>query len=118
MMRREKLMDTKDLPEGTGKVVTVSGTEVAVFRVEGRFFAIDNKCLHRGGPLGEGELRDRTIVCPWHGWKYDVTTGSLETIPTLKVGTYNIVVEGPEIFIEIPRLEQSRLGGGATEQRH
>jgi nitrite reductase/ring-hydroxylating ferredoxin subunit len=117
MMHRAKLMDATDLAEGSGKVVSVLGIDVAIFRVDGRFFAIDNKCLHRGGPLGEGELRGRTVVCPWHGWKYDVATGSLEVIPTLKVSMYKVVVEGPEVFIEIPLVKQVEVEGETIEQR-
>jgi nitrite reductase/ring-hydroxylating ferredoxin subunit len=116
-MHRTKLMDVTDLADGSGKVVSVSGIDVAVFRVDGKFFAIDNKCLHRGGPLGEGELRGQTVVCPWHGWKYDVATGSLEIIPTLKVSMYKVVVEGPEVFIEIPLPKQVELERETIEQR-
>jgi len=105
-MTKAKLMDTNDLTDGEGRVVSVAGIHVAVFRVDGRFFAIDNKCLHRGGPLGEGELRGRTVVCPWHGWKYDVATGSFEPIPTLKVGTYRVEIVGDEVFVEIPQVSQ------------
>jgi nitrite reductase/ring-hydroxylating ferredoxin subunit len=117
MAHKAKLMDARDLGDGSGKIVSISGMDIAVFRVDGRFFAIDNKCLHRGGPLGDGELRGKTIVCPWHGWKYDVSTGSLDIIPTLRVNTYNVVVEGPEVFIEIPRLGQTKPEGEAAEGR-
>jgi nitrite reductase/ring-hydroxylating ferredoxin subunit len=102
MSKRTKLMDIGDLADGSGTVVSVGGVEVAVFRLGGSFHATENKCLHRGGPLGEGELRGKTVVCPWHGWRYDVTTGSLEVIPTLKVATYKTEVQGDEVYIEMP----------------
>jgi nitrite reductase/ring-hydroxylating ferredoxin subunit len=49
--------------------------EVAVFNVGGEFYAIDNSCPHRGGPLGEGELEDCIVTCPWHEFRFDVRTG-------------------------------------------
>ncbi len=99
-----RLIGVDDLADNSGRVVSLRGLTVAAFKVDGRFFAIENKCLHRGGPLGEGQLTDRTVVCPWHGWRYDVETGELELIPTLKVGTYKVEVRGDEVFIEIPEL--------------
>ncbi len=96
-----RLVGANDLADGSGSVVSLAGFEVAVFKINGKFFAIENKCLHRGGPLGEGQLRGQTIVCPWHGWRYDVTSGALELIPTLKVGTYNVEVRGDGVFIEM-----------------
>ena len=95
-------MDANELSDGSGRVVSVGGIVVAVFRIDGKFFALDNRCLHRGGPLGEGEIKDHTVVCPWHGWRYDVATGSFELIPTLKVGTYTVETKGDEVFIELP----------------
>src|SRR5580658_8696402 len=63
-----------DIPAGTIREFQVNGTTVAIANVEGKLFAINNTCLHRGGPLGEGELAGKVVTCPWHGWQYDVTT--------------------------------------------
>lgn len=60
-----------DIGEGTGKSVEVGGKEIALFNSGGNFYAIDNVCLHRGGPLGEGELEGTIVTCPWHGRQYD-----------------------------------------------
>ncbi|MDE1852876.1 MAG: Rieske (2Fe-2S) protein [Thaumarchaeota archaeon] len=97
-----KLIGADELTEGSGKAVPVGNLVVAVFKVDGKFFALENRCLHRQGPLGEGELEGRTVVCPWHGWRYDVASGSLELMPTLKVGKYAIEVRGDDVFIGIP----------------
>src|SRR2546427_7356751 len=48
----------------------------SLFNVDGTYYAINNSCAHRGGPLGEGELDGRVVTCPWHAWRWDVTTGA------------------------------------------
>ena len=95
-------MGVNDLKEGSGTAVSLEDFNVAVFRIDGKFYAMDNECLHRGGPLGEGQLKGHTVVCPWHGWKYDVATGALELIRTLRVGTYSLEIRGDEVYIGIP----------------
>jgi nitrite reductase (NADH) small subunit len=97
-----RLVDVKELADGSGKSVSVGGFSIAVFKINGNFYAMKNECLHRGGPLGEGQLKGQTVVCPWHGWRYDVPTGSLELIPTLGVETFKVEVRGESVFAEIP----------------
>ena len=88
-----------DVEEGKGKVVEVNGKTLALFKKDGKFYAIENTCLHRGGPLGEGELNDKVVTCPWHGWQYNVTTGDSDT--GAHVDTYKVTVEGEDIFVEV-----------------
>jgi len=97
-----KAADAGEVAPGTGKCVTVNGKEIALFNVGGVFHAIDNTCLHRGGPLGEGELDGTTVTCPWHGWQYNVTTGACLTKSDLQVGCYQVKVEGGDIKIALP----------------
>ncbi|MFQ5520752.1 MAG: Rieske (2Fe-2S) protein, partial [Candidatus Methylomirabilia bacterium] len=68
---------------------------------EGTYYAIDNTCLHRGGPLGEGELEGNIVTCPWHGWRYDTTTGANVNNPAVKVGAFPVKVEGTAVFVEV-----------------
>jgi len=96
-----KVLSTSDLAEGQGKVVQAGGKAIAVFNVGGTVYAIDNTCLHRGGPLGEGELEGSVVTCPWHMWEYDVRTGEKVGAPTVKVVTYPVQVEGPDIKVAI-----------------
>ena len=63
-----------EIPAGTIREFQVDGKTLAISNIEGKFFAISNTCLHRGGPLGEGELKGKIVTCPWHGWQYDATT--------------------------------------------
>jgi len=90
-----------EIPPGSGKTLTVEGKSVALFNVDGKFYCTDNTCVHRGGPLGEGSLEGATVTCPWHGWRYDVTTGQSETNPAAKIATYEVKVEGEELLVGI-----------------
>lgn len=101
MARFVKVCQTADIKPGTGKSVELDGKVVALFNVDGKFYAIDDTCRHRGGPLGEGELEGKTVICPWHGWRYDVTTGANELVPEQPTQTYETNVEGDEVFVAL-----------------
>lgn len=88
-----------DLKPGEGKVVIVAGRPLALFNVNGTFHAVDNTCLHRGGPIGEGFLDDAVVTCPWHGWQYLVKTGENLGNPMARLKTYTVIVEGEEIKV-------------------
>ncbi len=96
-----KAAKKQDIEEGRGIVADVNGTPVAIFNLGGSFYAIHNTCLHRGGPLGEGECEGTVVTCPWHGWQYDVTTGCAPDNPNVKVAKFNVKLEGDEVFVEI-----------------
>ena len=95
-----KVANRNDIPAGTGRTVDINGKPVAVYNVEGNFYAISDTCLHRGGPLGEGELDGKVVTCPWHGWRYDVTTGVNDMNPSINVEKYQVKVEGDDILVE------------------
>ena len=95
-----KVADVKDIAEGSGKVVEANGKPIALFKVDGNIHAIDNTCLHRGGPLGEGSLDANAVTCPLHGWRFDVTNGQCLTIPTMKVQSYAVKVEGNDVLVD------------------
>ncbi len=88
--------------EGTGKTVEVDGTLIALFKSDGRFYAMDNACLHLGAPLGDGEVYGTHVVCPLHGWEYDFTTGCNVDDPSMKLHCYEVRVAGKDILIEVP----------------
>ena len=94
-----RVTGTTDVKSGQGIVVEVNGKTLAVFNVDGAFHAIDNTCIHRGGPLGEGELEGSVVTCPWHGWQYDVTTGTCVANPAAKVERYEVKVEGTDVKV-------------------
>ncbi len=97
----EKVARVEEIPAGQGKVVEIAGRKIALFNVGGKFHAVDNTCLHRGGPLGEGHVKDNVVSCPWHLWGYDVTTGLCTANPELKLETFPVKVEGEEILVGI-----------------
>ncbi|MBI4163991.1 MAG: Rieske 2Fe-2S domain-containing protein [Candidatus Aenigmarchaeota archaeon] len=90
-----------DVKPGNSKVVSAAGKELALFNVDGTFFVTENACLHRGGPLGEGELDDGIVTCPWHGWKFNVKTGVSPVNPAAKVQTHKVKVEGDKVLVEV-----------------
>jgi nitrite reductase (NADH) small subunit len=90
-----------DVPAGAVHEFQVAGKPLALANVAGKLFAINNTCLHRGGPLGQGSLQGSIVTCPWHGWEYDVTTGKLLQNPSMGVACYPTEVRGEEIFVDI-----------------
>ena len=100
MAKFVKVLQASEIEEGKGKVVRVEGRTLAMFKIGDEIFAMDNYCLHRGGPLGEGSLKDHGVTCPWHGWSYDVRTGAFNVITALKVKTYPVRQEGDSVFVE------------------
>jgi len=88
---------TSEVEPGAAKVVQANGREVAIFNVDGEFYAIDNVCIHKGGPLGEGMIEGEVVTCPWHSWRFNVKTGACLANPMAKVKTYPIKVEDGEI---------------------
>ena len=91
-----------DAGPGRAIAVEVTGQRIAVFNVDGTYYAIGDTCTHRGGPLSEGEIQGTTVTCPWHGAQYDLQTGNVLSPPAPQgVKNYKVVVEDDDIKIEI-----------------
>jgi 3-phenylpropionate/trans-cinnamate dioxygenase ferredoxin subunit len=91
-----------DLPEGGKLLVEIDGQMVALFRVEGRFYALDDVCTHDGGPLAEGELCGFAIACPRHGAKFDIRDGRALTMPATKpTAAHEVRVEGDRVLVRL-----------------
>ncbi|MGA7634721.1 MAG: Rieske (2Fe-2S) protein [Terriglobales bacterium] len=73
---------------------------ICVANVNGEISAMENICLHRGGPLGQGVIEDGKVICPWHGWAWDPKTGESGT-PGAKLTVYSVKIEGGDVLIEI-----------------
>jgi nitrite reductase (NADH) small subunit len=95
-----KVAQRGDIPDGSGKTVELGDRKVALFNSGGKFYAIDNTCRHRGGPLGEGDVYGTTVTCPWHGWEYDFTTGCNVDDSSVKVACFAVRVDGDDILVE------------------
>lgn len=96
-----KAAKASELKPGDARVVEVNGKSYALFNVEGKFYCMDNTCLHRGGPLGEGFLDGTIVTCPWHGWQYDVTNGQCKTNPAVTMARFEVKVEGDDLLISV-----------------
>jgi nitrite reductase/ring-hydroxylating ferredoxin subunit len=97
-----KVATMAELPSGEAKLVEVNQKRIALFNVNGRYYAIDDVCPHRGAPLSEGELEGEAVVCPWHGAIFDLVTGEVKRYPAaVGIATYEIRLEGGEIAVAV-----------------
>lgn len=90
-----------DLQPGACGEFVAGGRIVALYNVEGRYYALDGICPHQGGPLGKGSLCGAIVTCPWHGFQFDVTSGQHQTSKSLTLPTFPVKVEKGEILVEI-----------------
>lgn len=90
----------EEIPPGTIREFQVDGKPMALANVGGSYYAIDNTCLHRGGPLGQGVLEGGVVTCPWHGWQFDVTSGKIPANPAVGVSCYKVEVRGDDVWVE------------------
>jgi nitrite reductase/ring-hydroxylating ferredoxin subunit len=74
---------------------------ICVANVSGTVTAMENVCLHRGGPLGQGEIENGKVVCPWHGWQWDPKTGAAGHNPGAKLAVYPLKIEDDNVMIEV-----------------
>jgi nitrite reductase (NADH) small subunit/3-phenylpropionate/trans-cinnamate dioxygenase ferredoxin subunit len=101
MPQLTKVASKSDIPPGTAKVVEIGGKAVALFNCDGQFYAIENACKHRGGPLAEGSVSGTSVTCPWHGWEYDVTSGACQMDPSISVQTFPVAVQGDDLLVSV-----------------
>lgn len=99
-----KLAALAEMPaDGEAKEFSVGNRVLCVANVNGILSAMDNACLHVGGPLGQGVVEKGKVVCPWHGWQYSVETGALAHSPGLCVAVYPLRVEQEEVWVGIEK---------------
>jgi nitrite reductase (NADH) small subunit len=90
-----------DLPEGKGRAFQAGRTTVAIFRVKGNVFAINNRCIHKGASMCEGDLTDggKVLRCPWHNWAFDLASGEHCFDSNEKLRTYEVKVEDGDVIL-------------------
>jgi len=97
-----KLANKSELPPtDEAKEFPCGAKTICVANVNGDYSAMDNVCLHRGGPLGQGMIELGKVVCPWHGWVWDPKTGAADQNPGVKVAVYPLKIENGDVLIEI-----------------
>ena len=102
MARFVKVAATDELEDQQAKLVEVEGQKIALFRVDGAFYALSDTCTHRGGPLSEGTVEGAEVTCPWHGAKFDIRTGAVLGPPAPQgVKSYPARVTGADVEIEV-----------------
>lgn len=113
----EPVCRAADVPPGTRKIVRYRGSDVGIFNVGGRYFAVRNYCPHQGAPVCLGRVGGTmaesrpheyiymdgpVLVCPWHQWEFDLATGACLTDARARVKIYDVVVEGDKIIVQNP----------------
>lgn len=101
MAEYTKVCTLGEVSPGMAKKIEANGKTLALFNVDGKVYAIENTCAHQGGPLCEGTLEGKIVTCPWHAWKYDVTTGFSTMDESINVVSYNTKIEGEDIWVEV-----------------
>ena len=97
-----KVAKTNEIEPGQAQLVDVKGKRIALFNVDGKFFALDNTCTHRGGPLAEGEVLGHEVTCPHHGARFDIRTGEVVGPPAQQaVASYGVRVTGTDVEVEL-----------------
>lgn len=102
MTDRVKVASKDEVPAGQGLQVSVNGEKVAIFNVEGEYFAIADRCTHAGASLAQGPLDGTGVLCPWHLAKFDLRSGHALTPPAVEpVACYDVHVDGDEIHVAV-----------------
>jgi nitrite reductase (NADH) small subunit/3-phenylpropionate/trans-cinnamate dioxygenase ferredoxin subunit len=91
----------QDVAEGEGKAIPVGKKIVALFRLAGEFYAIDDVCPHMGASLSSGYVEEGIVTCPWHAWRFRIKDGTWADNPRIKIGCYPVRVEGDEVQVQI-----------------
>jgi nitrite reductase (NADH) small subunit len=110
-----RVCGVEDVPLGEGRAVVVSGRRLAVFRAEDGWFALDATCPHRGGPLADGIVASRTVICPLHERRFDLATGEERPSGGYCVAVHRIEVRGEDVYLDAPGA--SKRAPGVEERR-
>jgi nitrite reductase (NADH) small subunit len=97
-----KMATLDELAPGQSKEVEHDGRIYALFNISGEISAVDGICPHQGGPLAEGPVSGTCVTCPWHGWQFDVKTGSTPINTRLKLPVFDVRIEGRDVFVSVP----------------
>jgi len=100
--QRVTVAKVSGIPEGGSVVVTVREKDIAIFRINGAFHAVDDMCPHMGASLSGGFVEDGCVTCPWHYWRFRLADGAWADNPKVKIGSYRVHVAGDEVQLELP----------------
>jgi nitrite reductase/ring-hydroxylating ferredoxin subunit len=98
-----RVAEARAVPEGRGILVEHGALAVAVFNAgDGRFHAVSALCPHEDGPLADGWVERGAVICPWHGFDFDLATGRSAAAPRLGVTVYPVRVRGGDVEVDLP----------------
>ena len=100
-----RIASAGEIPPGQARPFRAGRYEVAVFNVDGRFFAIENSCPHQGGPLADGWLEGPLVTCPWHGWCFDVRSGKMTLGEFARVPRFALEQRGNDLYVSMEPIE-------------
>ncbi|MBV8847662.1 MAG: nitrite reductase small subunit NirD [Bryobacterales bacterium] len=114
-MNWTKITPIENIPAREGRSVSLGGQELAIFNIDGRFLTIDNRCPHKGGPLCDGIVSGTTVVCPLHGWRFDLESGiaSRASLPAC-ITTYPTRVENGIVLVDVTAGSRIEIEGEAA----
>jgi 3-phenylpropionate/trans-cinnamate dioxygenase ferredoxin subunit len=102
MSRFVKAAQVDDVKSGNRKIVEVEGDFIAIFNVDGQYYAIEDTCSHDDGPVAEGDLEGHEIVCPRHGARFDIRDGHVLSFPAITpIRSFSTRIEGNDILIDL-----------------
>ena len=109
-----KVAELDDLPEGRVKTVVAGRRSLALTHVGDEYGALDNRCPHQGGPLGEGSIEKGWLRCPWHGYDYDPLTGTPPPGFTDAPACFPVEVRDDGVYVEVPDRAAARRARSPT----
>ena len=102
MENYKRVGSVNDLNNGEAKKIEIDDKKIALFRIDGDYFATDDTCTHEKASLSEGEIDNETVTCPHHGARFNIKTGQAMSLPAMfPVKTYQIKIDGDNIMINI-----------------
>ena len=112
-MKYAKVMKVEDLKTGKSVIISVGNNEIALFNYKGKYYAVTNKCPHKGSPLGEGRIEEGVLICPGHEWRFDLNNGNCMQNPYMKIFSYPVRVKKEHIYLGLEPIveEEEQLTG-------
>lgn len=96
-----------DIPPGAGRPFALGRYEIAVFNVNGTFYALENSCPHQGGPIAGAWLEGAEVTCPWHGWCFDVRSGKMTLGDFARITRFAVQVRDGDLYVNPDPLEEA-----------
>jgi nitrite reductase (NADH) small subunit len=99
MSRLARICSAAEVPSEGAKLVTLGQQELAIIAYDGKFYAVENFCPHKGGPLGLGQVKNGVITCPWHRFRFELESGKSVTNPAMRASIRRVVVDGEDLIV-------------------